>query len=135
MFIPAHEAAEQCGISAGKLEKLTKRKDRPKKMMNDEGNYNPDVINKFLKRLKACAAEVCKRNKQQKETGKGRAIKRGRKARRFIPEQETLEEFQTRFWATDGMWQEFCLNELSEEWVRYFIRKALAFGHAAAYPE
>ena len=136
MFIPANEAAEQCGISIEKLEKLANRKDCPKKMIDGEGNYNPGVVNKFLARMERIAADTAVRQKQQRDTWREQtATKRGCKARRSIPEQETLEEFQQRFWETDNMWQDFCLNDMSEEWVRYFIRKALEFGHNTAYPE
>ena len=136
MFVTAQEAADQCGISLEKLEKLAKRVDRPKKMMNDEGNYNPVVVNKFLERLQVHAEAAIARQQRQGDAWKEQTATEGScKVRRSISKQETLEEFQKRFWETDDLWQEFCLNDMSEDWVRYFIRKALEFGHATAYPK
>jgi len=129
MFITAQEAADQCGISIEKLEKIARRRDCPKKMMDDEGNYNPIVVTKMLERLKKVAETSARYHKT------GRTTKRTRKTLSSVPRQETLEEFQLRFWTTDKVWQEFCLNDVSEDWMRYFIRKALEFGHATAYPK
>jgi len=127
MFVTAQEAADQCGITVEKLEKIAKRKDCPKKMMDKQGNYNPEIVNKLLARIAAYreqAKRYTKQNKQQSQPR--RSVKRS---------QETLEEFTLRFWKTDDLWQEYMTTDMSEDWAKYFIRRALEFGHRTAYPE
>jgi len=140
MFVSPQEAADKCGITVERLEKISKRKKLPKNFVDDRGNYNIDAVKKMLEFIRQQAEYTKEYNARQKggqavKTHKTRSPRKAKTPRVKARPAETLDEFTTRFWETDEMWREFVSAEMNEQWLRYFIRSALEFGHKTAYPE
>jgi len=140
------KAAESFGITVEKLEKIRKRRDCPKGIVDSEGFYNTEIVGQMLDKMRKQAAQV--REYQAKKKGKPPAVEKTRKKatkKRTVPRQtkeatarivqETFDEYVNRFWETDERWRDFVSAEVNETYLRYFIDATLRFGHATAFPE
>ena len=130
MKISKEQIINDCGITEERLDKLLKRKDCPKKLVDEHGQLDSVVLDRFLERIKK-ANEATKRS-QQKSREAGKEIKRPRKQRAA----ETFDEFTLRFWSENKRWLEYLtVGEVNEVWARYFIQEALTFGYKTAFQE
>jgi hypothetical protein len=97
---------------------IVNRKDAPKDLTDAAGRFSTDTLEKFLHRMKKSAEYV----------KKAAASKRAEAARAKVAD-ESLEDFTKRFWEENGNWHDFVdLEEITENWARYFVRQALQFG-------
>ena len=148
MHVTPEKAAESFGITVEKLEKIRKRKDCPKDIVDSEGFYDTEVVEKMLAKLREQSEQAAKKylaKKQSTEsaTKKIRCKKTSKRvtAKRSVAKQtgarvvaESLDEYIARFWETDQRWLDFVTQDLNETWMRHFIGEALRFGHETAYP-
>jgi molecular chaperone DnaK (HSP70) len=138
MYVTAKEAAEECGITVEKLEKIARNKRCLVGIKNDQGFYDPEVVQTMLDRQRK-AKEAAKRYYQRnKSTQCKSAIKHPTKSTTSKRRTETPEEYQERFWTEEDRWKDFMLKDINKEnykeWMEYFIGEALAFGYDTAYP-
>jgi hypothetical protein len=139
MYIKAEEAAKQCNITVEKLEKIARNKRCLVGIKNDDGLYDPSVVQKMLERRRMVAEKNKKYYHQNKSTSsKPRRDKPVTKQSTRKRHTETPEEYKKRFWTEDDHWQDFMFKSINKEnykeWVEYFIGEALAFGYDTAYP-
>jgi len=141
MFVTAKEAAKQFDITVERLEKISLSKTAPKKLVNDDGKYDTDVLAQVMERIRKRNEDAKKYHQQRKKQGIAKARK-GRKVSKSVKRRlahttptETLDEFTKRFWITDDRWFDFVTCEVNGEWMRHFVQSALEFGYRTAYTE
>ena len=133
MKISKEQIINDCGITEERLDKMLKRKDCPKKLVDEHGQFDSVVLDGFLERIKK-ANEAAKRS-QQKSKEAVKAVKRPRK-QRAAETAETFDEFTLRFWSENTRWVEYLtVGEVNEVWARYFIQAALEFGYNESHKE
>lgn len=161
MRVIAQQAADKFGITLEKLQRISQRKSAPAGLIDEHGQYDTDILEKFLKKIaieiaaakkyaakKRVEAGVKPRNTNSSKPKRAKRVKsvkaakaakkQVRKTKRVIRRktQESFQDFIRRFWLEEEHWMSFLeAGESTLDWALRFTNAALEFGFKTAYPK